>query len=45
MEKDEEAWGKRPLSNDMMDYACYDVDILIPELYNKLKRYASYLVN
>ena len=34
---DKEVWAKRPLSNEMISYASYDVLTLIPELYTELK--------
>ena len=37
MTGDNEAWAKRPLSNEMVSYASYDVLTLIPELYTELK--------
>ena len=40
--RDENVWAKRPLSDQMVDYACYDVLTLMPELYNKLKGWVSY---
>lgn len=45
MQTDVEAWGKRPLTKDMIYYASYDVVILIPELYNKLRRLVAGLAN
>ncbi|KAK3580324.1 hypothetical protein CHS0354_003558 [Potamilus streckersoni] len=39
--RENDYWAKRPLTQEMIDYASGDVTALIPEVYEKQKRYLS----